>query len=238
MIGREPARARKVAWTAASVGLHVGALAAILLWPDAPRPPAPRTVEVQLAPPLRTLPAGAGAPARAPRAGSSRRGARPARRGPLVAPRSSAPPPREAPPLETSLASASAEPLEFAGADPGVIGGGGASGTGAQGSLEGTGGSPWVTNRFREILRRIQRRIDRAPYPPVARARGWTGVVRVAFLLRTDGTIAGLEIRESSGFTPLDRCALDAVRAAVPFPRPPRDEVVIVPIRFELVAGG
>jgi protein TonB len=245
VIGREPARARRVAWTTASIGLHLGAVAALLLWPERPRPPPPRVVEVQLAPPRALPPAAAPAAQRSPRLATGRRPARQAKRARVVAPRAipDAPLPRLAPiseASEASLAGASAERLEFSGAEPGVFGGeaGGAFGASERGSIDGAGGSPWLAGRFREILRRIQRHIDRAPYPPVARAHGWTGLVRVAFLLRTDGTIAALEIRESSGFTPLDRCALEAVRAAVPFPRPPRDEVVIVPIRFELVARG
>jgi periplasmic protein TonB len=251
VIGREPARARKIGWVAGSIAVHLVAAGALLLWPEPQRSPAMPIVEIQIAPPIRTLrPGGAppAAPRATPRATPPRRTPRPARPAPLTPPRElrdAPPPPREAlaalDPADAALATASMDGPEFSGAVPGVIGGTAASaelGTGT-GTGDGPGvGSPWLADRFREILRRIQRRIDRAPYPPQARVRGWTGLVRVAFVLRTDGTIAGLEVRESSGFTPLDRCALDAVRAAVPFPRPPRDEIVIVPIRFELVADG
>jgi periplasmic protein TonB len=243
VIGREPARARKVGWVGASVGVHLAIAAGLLLWPEPPRQPAVPVVEIQIAPPVRALRPGGARPA-APRAAPPRRAPRPSRRPPLVPPRQlrDAPPPREAlsalEPLDSTLAATPIEEPKFSGGVAGVIGGAGDAAGFGTGSEENAASSPWLADRFGEILRRIQRRIDRAPYPALARVRGWSGLVRVAFLLRTDGSIAELEIRESSGFKPLDRCAIEAVRGAVPFPRPPRDEVVIVPIRFELVADG
>jgi periplasmic protein TonB len=53
---------------------------------------------------------------------------------------------------------------------------------------------------------------DNAPpvYPRRARRRGWTGVVLLEIHVRADGTVADVEIAETSGHTVLDRAALEA----------------------------
>ena len=58
------------------------------------------------------------------------------------------------------------------------------------------------------------------PYPALAAAMGWTGVVRVAFTIRTDGTVTDLRVVKTSGRKVLDECALEDVRASAPFPPP------------------
>lgn len=49
-------------------------------------------------------------------------------------------------------------------------------------------------------------------YPEVARRRGYEGTVLVAAEVNTDGKVARLFIRRTSGHTVLDRSALDSVR--------------------------
>lgn len=94
--------------------------------------------------------------------------------------------------------------------------------------------SRWIVLHRREIVRRIQERAPARPYPPLAAAMGWTGLVRVAFTIRRDGTVAELRIVKSSGRKVLDECALEEVRAAAPFPRPSEEQPVEVPILYVL----
>ncbi len=72
-------------------------------------------------------------------------------------------------------------------------------------------------------------------YPMLARKRGWSGQVEVAFTITPDGTINGLKILTSSGFSVLDDQALAAIRRAAPFSPPPRMAATLVmPITFRL----
>jgi protein TonB len=114
----------------------------------------------------------------------------------------------------------------------GAYGGAGAGGEGG-GALGGPD-ADWLRRHRREILSRVQRRIDEAPYPVKAAVRGWTGQVRVSFTLREDGSVADARIEASSGHDVLDRAALRAVQRAAPFPAPPREILVSVPVLFLL----
>jgi protein TonB len=58
-------------------------------------------------------------------------------------------------------------------------------------------------------------------YPESARMRNLEGKVVVGFILQTDGTASSIEIRKKSAHNALNQAALDAVRKASPFPRPP-----------------
>jgi len=76
-------------------------------------------------------------------------------------------------------------------------------------------------------------------YPSTARLNGWEGKVIVRAVVRNDGHLAELTVRESSGYEVLDRAALDAVRLACPlklkhhlFGKP--HVVVHIPISYTL----
>jgi periplasmic protein TonB len=85
-----------------------------------------------------------------------------------------------------------------------------------------------------EVIRQVQARMDARDYPPDARRRRWTGLVRVAFTIGRDGAVRDLRLIASSGHVPLDRCALEAVLEAAPFPPPPGGGEVEVPVSFTL----
>jgi protein TonB len=53
-------------------------------------------------------------------------------------------------------------------------------------------------------------------YPSSARLNGWEGKVVVRAVVREDGHLAELTVRESSGYEELDRAAMDTVRLACP----------------------
>jgi protein TonB len=71
-------------------------------------------------------------------------------------------------------------------------------------------------------------------YPPQAIKAGWTGRVRVAFVILADGTVKDVRITASSGTALLDRAVREAVLRAAPFPLPPVSARVEIPVAFSL----
>lgn len=53
----------------------------------------------------------------------------------------------------------------------------------------------------------LERLAEQLRYPPLARARGWEGVVLMELRLEANGDISRLQVRESSGYPLLDRAA-------------------------------
>lgn len=73
-------------------------------------------------------------------------------------------------------------------------------------------------------LDRVRMKIERHKrYPQVAKARGVEGRVLIRFVLCGDGTVRDLVVLNGARHASLDAAALDAVRRAAPFPRPPAD---------------
>jgi len=89
--------------------------------------------------------------------------------------------------------------------------------------------SPSVESRLAEIRDRIERALV---YPPLARAQGREGEVRVEFEIDARGRAARVEATGRSGSWLLDRAATRAVEDAAPLPYVwGRLEV---PVRFDL----
>ncbi len=94
-----------------------------------------------------------------------------------------------------------------------------------------------TTNDYFDMVRmKIE---SRKQYPADARARGLEGRVNVRFVITMDGQVSSLEIVKSAKRTSLDQAALEAVKKAAPFPRPPsglfKDKIrVELAILFEL----
>jgi protein TonB len=73
-------------------------------------------------------------------------------------------------------------------------------------------------------------------YPKRAQRRNEQGVVEMIFTIGNDGEIVSQNIIKSSGSRILDGAAIDALKKASPFARPPNGPIVIqFPIRFELL---
>lgn len=53
-------------------------------------------------------------------------------------------------------------------------------------------------------------KIDRPPYPRIAKEQGWQGTVKLTLTIGPDGKVSSATIHTSSGFPILDRIAIDA----------------------------
>lgn len=71
-------------------------------------------------------------------------------------------------------------------------------------------------------------------FPAIARQKGQTGEIVVAFNLLADGQVEGMVIVSGSGHDILDQCVLDTIRRVSPFPRPPTSAHLVLPIVFHL----
>ena len=72
-------------------------------------------------------------------------------------------------------------------------------------------------------------------YPPMARKMRWNGRVLVAFTIAEDGSALNVRVEESSGFPILDKRAVETVRKAAPFPKPPVRADIVLPINFKIM---
>jgi protein TonB len=89
----------------------------------------------------------------------------------------------------------------------------------------------YVREQFAYIRERV---MERLVYPPFARRQGWSGEVRVGFIVQSDGAIEELRVVASSGRSLLDQQALRAVQAAAPFPPPPAPAMIVLPVLFAI----
>jgi len=89
----------------------------------------------------------------------------------------------------------------------------------------------YVKVNFHHIKDNIQNKIS---YPRIARKMGWEGKVIVSFMVGKDGRVQDVHIVESSGFTALDKNAIDTIKKAAPFPCPPVRAELVVPVIYRL----
>lgn len=76
-------------------------------------------------------------------------------------------------------------------------------------------------------------------YPRIAQMRNWQGEAMLELQLDANGNLVSSRIHQSSGFEVLDKQALEMVKKASPFPRPPealrgRSFTIQVPVSFRL----
>lgn len=72
-------------------------------------------------------------------------------------------------------------------------------------------------------------------YPNQARKMGWSGKVTVSFVVCEDGSAREIKVLQSSGHQMLDRCAIERVRTVAPFPKPPVQAEIVIPVLFKLM---
>ena len=69
-------------------------------------------------------------------------------------------------------------------------------------------------------------------YPDAARRMGWQGKVLLSFIITAEGSVRAFRVIKSSGFTILDKSAIETVRDAAPFPHPPGEAQLVIPIIY------
>ncbi len=107
----------------------------------------------------------------------------------------------------------------------------GFSGNADSGTTPETSGAAYLREHFAYIRDRITGSIS---YPHMARKMGWCGQVRIAFIVCEDGSVNNVRVVESSGFSLLDRNAVDTVKNVAPFPSPPVKAEIRMPITYRL----
>jgi protein TonB len=112
------------------------------------------------------------------------------------------------------------------GTSRGLAGAAATAGEGAAGAQQ-----IYLARHFAYIRDAIQRS---ASYPPLARRMGWVGRVVLAFRILPDGAVANVRIVNGSGCPVLDSSAVEAVRRASPFPRPPAEAEIVAPVAYAL----
>jgi protein TonB len=111
-------------------------------------------------------------------------------------------------------------------------GAGSRTGTGTGlGKATGDAQSGYMKEQFVYIRDLVLKKLT---YPPLARERGWEGVVLLFFVIRENGTVEQIRVMKSSGHEVLDEQAMRTVRSVQPFPRPPVKAQLIIPIAFRL----
>ncbi|WP_420266888.1 TonB family protein [Candidatus Magnetominusculus dajiuhuensis] len=71
-------------------------------------------------------------------------------------------------------------------------------------------------------------------YPPTARRMGWSGTVKVSFVVNEDGGVSNVKVIETSGHELLDNSAVDTITRGSPYPKPPCRAEIVMPIKFRL----
>ncbi len=89
----------------------------------------------------------------------------------------------------------------------------------------------YVRDHFESINNLIRLNIR---YPYRARKLSIEGDVIISFVVCLDGSVKDVKIKKSSGFSILDNNARKAVRKASPFPPPPVEAKIVIPITYKL----
>ncbi len=89
----------------------------------------------------------------------------------------------------------------------------------------------YLNDHFAYIRDKILRNVS---YPDAARRMGWQGKVLLSFIIRANGSVKGFNIIQSSGFTVLDKDAIETVKDTAPFPKPPVEAQLVIPIVYRL----
>ena len=70
-----------------------------------------------------------------------------------------------------------------------------------------------------EGFRRRVEQVGNRHYPALARAKNWSGDVRLMVIVRPDGQLRAIRLLQSSGHPILDEAARNSVRQAAPYPK-------------------
>jgi periplasmic protein TonB len=146
------------------------------------------------------------------------------------------------PHADASTPSAAEPPIQAAISGGGVISDAGSEGDSdsVQGSGPGAGEGPgskngitdkYVQKHFAYVRDIIQKNII---YPEMAHRRGWQGKVIISFVILENGCVNDINIKKSSGYSLLDDNVIKTVKTVSPFPRPPVESELLLPIVYRL----
>jgi protein TonB len=91
--------------------------------------------------------------------------------------------------------------------------------------------SKYLKEHFLYIRDMINKKVT---YPAEARQKGLEGKVKLSFIILQDGSVKGIHLMKGSGYPVLDNSAVEAVKNASPFPRPPAEAQILIPIVYQL----
>jgi protein TonB len=63
---------------------------------------------------------------------------------------------------------------------------------------------------------------------------GWQGSLTVGFDIRETGRVERIRILQSSGYEILDRNVVETIKEVQPFPKPPVEAPITIPIAYVL----
>jgi protein TonB len=88
----------------------------------------------------------------------------------------------------------------------------------------------YLKENFAYIRDLVQKK---ATYPKLARQMGWEGKVIVSFIVNSNGHAKDIKVMNSSGIEILDESSIEAVKKASPFPKPPVEAQLIIPMSYK-----
>lgn len=89
----------------------------------------------------------------------------------------------------------------------------------------------YLNENFAYIRDRILKNVS---YPDKARRMDWQGKVVLSFVITTSGAVREIKVIQSSGYPLLDRSAVETVSETAPFPKPPGEARLFIPITYQL----
>jgi periplasmic protein TonB len=89
----------------------------------------------------------------------------------------------------------------------------------------------YLKDHFAYIKDLVQKCVS---YPRMAKKMGWEGKVVVAFTVLADGTARDVKVIQSCGIDILNTSAVEAVKKACPFPKPPAEAQIVLPVVYKL----
>lgn len=75
----------------------------------------------------------------------------------------------------------------------------------------------YKTTAYEQAWQSKVERVGNLNYPEIARKNRWSGVLRLSVSLKADGSVLGINVRQSSGHPELDEAAARIVRLAAPY---------------------
>lgn len=105
------------------------------------------------------------------------------------------------------------------------------SGTGSSDNAKEAARVKYLNENFAYIRDKILRNVS---YPDPARRRGWQGKIVLSFVIGANGSVKDFKIIKSTGYAMLDNSAIDTVKDTAPFPRPPGEAQLVIPIVYRL----